>query len=588
MRSRIKLALVASLVLGCKPYHAPEAGADLKADEGSDAVLEPARDLASGRPVENEALAFRDLEVVDCPKEICTPDTELVEATPEGANQLVVAALGNKNFAGGEDVQFALAGNDGASSFEDVSKNNASLAEAFANGGVDGLRAVSALLSIGNTVSQLEGQTSREKVASAKAILAALRELDRSQGPEFKRALLQSRADLAKFKPLKGVVSQLGDDLTDEDTKRFLNAASGALGFFRDNLVATTDEGKLKILEAMLDAIPQEFLGDGQGAAPNSLTSLGDAKTAALIQAARRFAGKDGYVNRGDAVRILPVVPKLVAEVADQMIADGFAQGMAKLASEHPFVYRRWMKRPNGVIGRAVNKGIGKAMSMADAAKWDAVRQAGAATQKMYDDLMGDLGVKRYYLGLEADADHWDPDAELTTPEIRSLVQVLTGMTVEGIGAKMVQSRGAGAGDAQANAAKIKGMVGKLRFPDGVPVDDVVTMLEAYRAGGEVKIPHGMDFRLGNDGKVEVVRHHQRCECYFEPQVKACILTFMPAGDKTLRFYSSSVPSNGTCEYKTQCHENFVKAGRAVNLMKACGQTFQDRATGNVYIYGGR
>lgn len=588
MRSCIKLALVASLVPGCKPYHAPEANADLKSDEAPAGALEPARDLATGRPVEDEAQAFRDLEVVDCPEEICTPDTELVQATPEGANQLVFAALGDKKPFGDRDVAFALAGNQSPSSFEDVSKSNADLAQAFANGGVDGLRAISAILSIGNTMSQLEGQTPKEKVASAKSILAALRELDRAQGPEFKRALLKSRNDLARFKPLQDLLGGLQENVTDEQAKRLFDSASNALDFFRNNLVSSTDDGKLKILEAMLDAIPQEFLAEGQGAAPSSLQNLGDAKTAALVQAARRFAGKDGFVNRGDAVRILPVVPKLVAEVADQMIADGMAQGMAQLAAEHPFIYRRWMRRPNGLIGRAVNRGVGQAMSMAENAKWNAVRQAGAATQKMYDDLMGELGVRRYFLDLEADSDHWDPDAELSTAEVRSLVQTLTGMTVETIGAKMVKGGGAGAGNAQANAAKIKTMVGKLRFPDGVPVSEVVSLLESYRSSGEVKLPKGMDFRLGTDGKVEVVRHHDRCECYYEPQVKACILTFKPAGDKTLRYYPSSVPSEGTCDYKTQCHENFVKGGRTTNLMKACGQTFQDRATGNVYVYGGR
>jgi hypothetical protein len=262
------------------------------------------------------------------------------------------------------------------------------------------------------------------------------------------------------------------------------------------------------------------------------------------------------------------------------------AQGMAQLASQHPFIYRRWMRRPNGLIGRAVNRGIGSAMAQANAAKWNAVRQAGAVTQKMFDEVMGELGVQRYYLDLEADANHWDPDSELRTPEIRSLVLTLTGMSVGEIATKMMA--GGGAGNAQANAAKLKQMVGKLAFPDGLPVAEVVALLNAYRSGGEVRIPHGMDFRLGANGKLEVVRHHERCECYYEPQVKACIMTFKPAGDATLRYFPSDVPSNGACDLATQCHANFVKSGRTVNLMKACGQTFKERATGNVYVYGGR
>lgn len=590
MRQVYKLALVVlPLAVSCKPFHAAEVSTNLKADAGNPESLEPARDLATGRPVADEAAPFRELEVVDCPAEICTPDTDLVEATPEGANQLVASTLGDGRLPSGQETAFALAGENGAASFEDVSTSNTGLAQAFAGGGIDGLRALSALVTIGNTVSQLEGQTPREKVASAKAVLGALKELDRSTGPELKRSLLEGRVSLARYKPLKALIAQLGDDASDDDVKRFLRAADGALGFFRENLVSSTDEGKLHILELMLDAIPAEFLDEGQGKGPNALASLGDAKTAALVAAARRFAGKDGFVNRGDAVRILPVVPRLVAEVADQKISEGFAQGMAQLASEHPFVYRRWMKRPNGLIGRAVNKGIGNAMAQADAAKWNAVRQAGAATQKMFDDMMGELGVKRYYLDLEADLNHWDPDTELGTGEIRSLVRTLTGMSVEAIADKMIAGGGAsGAANAQANAAKLKQMVGKLSFPDGVPVNEVVVLLDAYRSGGEVKIPNGMDFRLGDAGKVEVVRHHDRCECYFEPQAKACIMTFKSAGDATLRYYPADGASNGTCDFKTQCHDNFVKGGRTVNLMKACGQTFRERATGSVFVYSGQ
>lgn len=287
-------------------------------------------------------------------------------------------------------------------------------------------------------------------------------------------------------------------------------------------------------------------------------------------------------MNRGDAVRILPVVPRLVEEVADEKIEEGFAQGMAQLASQHPFVYRRWMRRPNGLIGRAVNNGISQAMSQANQAKWQAVREAGAATQKIYEDLMGELGVRRYFLDLETDGNFYDPDTELGTGEIRALVLSLTGMTVGDIANKMIAS--GGAGQPQMNSDKIKGMVSKVRFPDGLPVSEVARLLNAYRADGNMDLPSGVDFRLGQDGKVEVTRHHEVCECYFEPQLKQCILTFTMATDKTVRYFPADGASNGSCDVQTQCPANFVKTGRAVNLIKACSGSFRERATGRTFL----
>lgn len=531
MNVALTFGVVALLVLqSCKPYHAAEPQTSLKSDEGEREDKEPARDLGTRRPVADEAESYRELELADCPPELCTPDTESVALTPEGTDDLVASAAGRREIPGAETEKFALAGE--SFSLDDVTSTNASLSQLLATGGIDGLRTIASIIAIGNALSKLDGRSSEEKLASAAKILT------------------EQSGDLYRF--------------------------------FRDNLVSSTTEGKLKIIQAMIDALPKELLEQNGQGAPKGLSNLSDAQTRALIQAARRFAGRDGYLNRGDAVRILPVVPRLVGEVADGMIQQGMQQGIAQLAAQHPFVYRRWMRRPNGIIGRIVNRKMGEALAQAEAQKYSAMRQAGAATQRLYEQLMGELGISRHFLDLDAESEHWDPDTELSTYEVRELVRSLTGLSVEQIGQRAMAGGGA---PSTPNPNDLKQMIGKFRFPDGVPVSYVIELLDAYSTRNEVRVPSGLDFRMGAGGTVEVVRHRERCECYFEPQVDSCIVTFQSVGDQALRYYPGSKPANGTCGYENECHVNFVKGGRSVNLMKACGRTLRMRDSGDTYVY---
>jgi hypothetical protein len=365
------------------------------------------------------------------------------------------------------------------------------------------------------------------------------------------------------------------------------------LHFFVRNVEGSTLERRVKVLTTLLELqadAKRRFAGD-------DAWSPSPQQTKTLLEAAELLAGADGYVNHGDAPRILPAVPKIVAEIADQLIAEGLDRGLDELRSTRPFVYRRWTRRPNGLIGRRVNAVIAKELSQARARKVQAMQQAAAASQEAWDEAMHALGVHRHSLASDAPEAAWDTGRPITTDDVDRVVRALTGASL----ASQVSIANASTlrqGAVQARLGKledVKALMTRVELPDGIPVRDALVLVRARLAGEPVPLPWNLAFRMtraGGADKLVIRAYRAPCVCRGDAATRRCVLDY--ANPQTGAAESASRPAtsaSGACDVERDCQALFVDPYeargtlRATYLPYACGYRFVHAETRATVFY---
>ena len=358
--------------------------------------------------------------------------------------------------------------------------------------------------------------------------------------------------------------------------------------YYSKNLVAANSEEKVKLVNRLRDLMPavrkiQEVLLRYQ---------ITDETRALLMETAKVVAGQDGFINRGDLPRILPVVPALVGDIADQKIEAGLADGIAKLRAEHPLVYRRWARAPGGLIGRAVNRGINKKLNEAYAQKFAAINAASAEVQRLYSAAMDRIGVTRYFLGTDSPKNYYDPALPLELAQIDRVVRALTGRSVHSIAE---QAAGSGGQMEMPIAQELAGAAQKLfaeiELPDGIFISEALFALQQKISNPETLIlPAGIQIVLAANGKIRIGARREVCSCEYSPKVKQCVFLFTPItgpGEKnTEKFFqglgagvavrNSAREASGDpqCDVQVQCAQEFTDRGYKYFMPHSCGGYF--------------
>lgn len=378
-------------------------------------------------------------------------------------------------------------------------------------------------------------------------------------------------------------------------------------GFYSKNLVAANPEKKSQLLNRLKALLPtvkqiQQVLLRYQ---------ITDEAKSALMETARIVAGQDGFINHGDLPRLLPVVPELVGEIADQKIEEGLAEGIAQLRRDRPFVYRRWVRAPNGLIGRAVNRTINKRLNVAYGQKYAAINQASAEVQKLFNGAMARIGTTRYFTGTDSPTNYYDPAQALELPQIDRVVRALTGRSVRTIAAQAANQGGRMEMPpvAQELSAAAEKLFAEVELPDGIFVADGLFAIQQKIANPDALIlPQNIQVVLEAGGKIRIGQRREPCSCEYSAKVGQCAYFFTPivtAGEKnTERFFQELGPGvvpggrvvrnrrgqvvsqqggggDPQCDEATQCAGNFLGRRYRYYIPHSCGGYFWTRP-GNV------
>ena len=217
----------------------------------------------------------------------------------------------------------------------------------------------------------------------------------------------------------------------------------------------------------------------------------------------RLLAGDDGWLNRGDLPRFLPVIPNIVGEIADEKISQGYAEGLADLARTKAFFYRRWVRAPNGIIGRVVQKNVDKGLNSAYSQKWTAIRDASDKFQQTFNGLMGQYGTNSYYMNVTDGKNYYDPGKAVDEDQIDELIRVMTGRSLQDVVRTVADNpQNAQMPDFNAGAASV--LLEAVTLPDGIPVEDIDELLKETNGFTKISTPKNLAFKLLPNGKLQV------------------------------------------------------------------------------------
>lgn len=273
--------------------------------------------------------------------------------------------------------------------------------------------------------------------------------------------------------------------------------ATAAYNFQKNSVLGDTDESRAKLVEKMKVALADLQKNKGL---------IDSTKNTVIVNALVNVAGRDGWLNRGDLPRLLPVIPNVVGRVADQKIQQGYAQGIAKLAAENPYAYRRWVASPNGIIGSYVQKEINKGLNQAHGAKWQAVNTASTQFQVTYNKLMTDFGVTSYFLDMNDGKLYYDPAPVVTESDIDTIVQAMTGKRlVDVMNAAAATGRVPSLIPASSQAT-LKSLSSQFTMPDGLPIAEISQLVKASENFTKTVFPATLTFKLVSGDKIEIRR----------------------------------------------------------------------------------
>jgi hypothetical protein len=440
----------------------------------------------------------------------------------------------------------------------------------------------------------VEGDGAAAKLANvAQVVESAVTLIDKAEGLEggtvtddaFNAYVRDLAAKGTRIKPVDTIMKGWPADT--DFAALFRSATSGGTGelsigklltyvrFFARNIEGSTVAKRIQVLQTLL-AIKQD--AERRFPAEASGGRLSEQQTETLLATAELLAGADGYINRGDAPRLLPVVPQVVSQIADKLIAEGIAQGIGQLRAQHPFIYRRWTRRPNGFIGRRVNAEIGKQLSKARAQKFQAMQQASQAAQDAWESGMGTLGVHRYSLESDGPTAYWDTGRQLTTADVDKVVRAMTGSSLSAqITLQNAASLKDGAvGKRLGKLHDVKAIAQRVDLPDGIPVKDALVLVRARLAGEDMPLPWGLTFRMTSGDRVMIRAYRAPCECRFDAAATKCVIEY--TNDKTKARETqgrASAAGGASCDLQNDCFKTFSDTSAATYIPYACAYRFR-------------
>jgi hypothetical protein len=266
--------------------------------------------------------------------------------------------------------------------------------------------------------------------------------------------------------------------------------------FARNNIEAETEEQRVKTLKKLASLITDT---------KKLMKPEDKEKLLSILPALKTIAGDDGWINRGDLPRFLPVIPNVVGDIADEKINQGYAEGIADLARSKSFAYRRWVRAPNGIIGRVVQKNINQQLSSAYAQKWAAIQNASAQFQQSFTSMMDQIGADRFYLDVEDGKNYYDPAAEVDEEQIDTIAKAVVGKSLRTIIRSAAENQGhIDSGELDLGPAGL--LLQSVVLPDGVPIAEIADLIKESDGFAKEVFPKNLLFKLLPDGRIEVKR----------------------------------------------------------------------------------
>jgi hypothetical protein len=510
-------------------------------------------------------------EVIDCDAKTCPADIDVIPYVPELRDLQLIAGIPASKTEGlalaDDSIDDALHQMRLFNTLAMDDEKSPLLASATKS-------ALSALLTEfvgGDANSRQKIIGALRNVASEAAPVLAKASLSADERTVLQRLATTISSDEFKNSPLARIVQGKLQGNTDSDLSAQLAGTADALRFFNRNIDGSTLARKLEVIERLLGLCQEAAVALER---KNQTPSTIDTRTKQILTAAQQFAGEDGWINRGDIHRLTSIFQRLVAKIADEKIAEGYAQGISDLRSQHPFVYRRWVRRPNGLIGRAVNRNIAQKMSEAHSEKMKAISQATYQASAIYESAMQSLGVQRYYLGNDRRSNYIDPGAEMTLATVENIIVAVTGKTSR----QLAESGGSGL--SAPDTADVQKILSRFTFPDGIFVREALQVAE-----GKGRLPEGLVFSNTDGGKVRIREYRDMCTCQRLASSNQCAIVFT---DKTRNnakmqyaFASHQAQGCGLAE----CDAAFVDTRRDSYLPYACAFRYEHKDSGAVRVF---
>ncbi len=328
--------------------------------------------------------------------------------------------------------------------------------------------------------------------------------VDDVRGQEAERLL--NEAKIANI-TLKNVLSNEQKPKTENVATTGLTALFGSLSsalstgaklneFARNNIEAENEEQRAKTIKKILGLITET---------KKLLKPEDKEKLISVLPALKTIAGDDGWINRGDLPRFLPVIPNVVGAVADQKISQGYAEGIADLARSRPFAYRRWVRAPNGIIGRVVQRNVNEQLNSAYSQKWAAIRDASAQLQQGFNTLMDQIGSEGFYLDIDDGRNYYDPAAAVEEEQIDTLAKAVVGKSLRDI-VQAAADRGGSVqvGDLDLGPAGV--ILNSVVLPEGIPIGEITALVKESEGFTKEVFPKNLRFKLAADGRLEIKR----------------------------------------------------------------------------------
>lgn len=392
------------------------------------------------------------------------------------------------------------------------------------------------------------------------------------------------------------------DDAKTDNFARSLNTDFADLRamtiWYDQNLVAVSKAEKIRLVSTLKDLLPQVRKLEGI----LERHKISDESKVAIMEALRVVAGQDGFINQGDLPRILPVVPDLVGQVADRKIEHGFADGIAKLRASKPFVYRRWARASNGLVGRVVNREINKNLSQAYAQKMAAINQVSASLQQAFTLSMSKMGVRRYFVEVDSSKNYYDPARILELAHVDRVVRAMSGRSSIDIATELESTGGAGGGGALSGVSvqelardleiPMTNLFQRVELPDGLFVRDGLELVEKKQSDpSRLALSGNLQFVLGSSGKVLIGRRRFPCSCEYSNRVQQCVFLFKPYAKPSeaanVLFYQPlgkvAGPVGNNCDFENQCVPQFGRQDFQFHMPYTCGGYFWGRPEGRLH-----
>lgn len=373
-------------------------------------------------------------EVVDCPRNLCSPETTVVAINPQESD---LVALGVR----GHEEQMAL---DESNMVDDVV-------------GIDAERALDE--------SNIAHSTLKNSIIS---------------NTKPKTENVASTGLSALFGSFSGALA----------TGAKFNA------FTRNNIEAASEEERARTIKKIMSLVTET---------KKLMKPEDKEKLLSVLPALKTIAGDDGWINRGDLPRFLPVIPNVVGQIADEKINQGYAEGIADLARTRPFAYRRWVRAPNGIIGRVVQSNVNQQLNSAYSQKWVAIQDASAKFQQSFNNMMDQVGVERFYLDVDDGKNYYDPGTPVEEEQIETLAKAVVGKSLRDIVRAAADNHGhVQTGELDLGPAGL--LLEAVVLPEGIPIAEIDALVKESDGFTKETLPKNLAFKLMPDGRLEIKR----------------------------------------------------------------------------------